>query len=549
MKKKIIIVAIILLVIALGITTFLAWENIVGLFVDEEPQSENEANIIIDTTEFVYDAVTPFRVLIPAEGRNEPEGLYQASLNRLEGLADVPIQWEYMNGGFGLNSWKKRIDNGKYPEVVIGKVFTSAEVSRYVEEERLFPLDGYINQENTPNIWKMFQERPDVKQASVYADGHIYTLPAVKEFMPEYVESVMWINQSWLDALNLKVPKTLPELKKVLLAFKNNDPNGNGVADEIPLTLYKKHQYSYPEVMLSSFGLATKFGSGNHWMTIKKGELTFAPVTEEWKNMIAYYRELYREGLLDPNAFIQEEEEFMAKQQSETSVVGVIWSNENPMLNGEEYVPIAPLGATAKTKPVWRVIPKFMGSTDVFCIFRNCKNPGAALRWVDKFYEPEQSILNAFGEPAENGLFSIKDDTFVWNDLPEETTFEDYLYECVLTGGMPCYLPEELYGSEKLPLREEWMSKVEACRLYKSYLDKEPWPRLLYLEEETEAISSLMSDIAILVNVKMEKWIIDGENLEDGWEQYKTDLESMGLGEVLEIHRNAYDRYQAGFVE
>lgn len=549
MKKKITIISIILAVLMLGTTAFLTWDSIVEFFVGEETVLEYGTEIKDDVMEFPYDTKTPFQVLIPAEGRNEPEGLYQTSLERLEGLADAPLVWEYMNGGHGLNSWKRKIEEGKYPEVVIGKVFTSSEISQYAEAGKLVPFEGYINEENTPNIWRMYQERPDVKKASVAADGHIYTLPAVKEFMPEYVENVMWINKAWLDKLNLRVPKTLPELKNVLRAFKENDPNGNGIADEIPLTLLKKSEYSYPEVLLSSWGMATRFGSGNHWMTVKKGAVMFAPVTEEWKKMIAYYRDLYREGLLDPNAFVQEEEEFLAKQQAETSVVGVIWSNENPMLNGEEYVAMAPLGASGNTKPVWRVTPKFTGTMDAFCIFKNCKNPGAALRWVDKFYQPEQSILNAFGEPADNGLFSVKDGVFVWNELPEEILFEDYLYQCVLTGGMPCYLPDELYGSQQLPLRDEWISKVEACRLYKPYLDKEPLPRLSFLEEEEETISALMSDIAILVNVKMEKWIIDGENLEDGWEQYKTDLESMGLGEVFAIYQAAYERYRSGEVK
>lgn len=547
MKKKIIIISIILGILILGISVFLSWDYLVDFFAGS-PQTpeENNTEAKVEAIAFPYDTKTPFRVLIPSEGRNEPEGLYQLSQERLEGLADAPLEWEYMSGGHGLNSWKRKIEEGKYPEVVIGKVFTSSEISQYAQEGKLVPLEAYINEENTPNIWKMYRDRPDVKKASVSADGHIYSLPAVKEFLPDYVESVMWINKSWLDRLDLRVPKTLTELKNVLRAFKEKDPNGNGVADEIPLTLFKKHEESYPEVLLSSWGLATRYGSGNHWMTVKKGEVQFAPVTEEWRKMILYYRDLYREGLLDPNAFVQEEEEFLAKLQSETSVVGMIWACENPMLNADEYVAIPPLRASSKVKPVWRVNPKYVGTSDVFCIFKNCKNPGAALRWVDKFYEVEQSIRNAYGEAAENGLFSIKDEAFVWNELPEETLFEDYLYECVLTGGMPCYLPEELYGSQQLPLRDEWVGRMEACRLYKPYLDDEPWPHLSYTPEEEEVISALMSDIAILVNVKLEKWIIDGENLEDGWEPYKTDLESMGLGEVFSIRQSAYERYRTG---
>ena len=45
-----------------------------------------------------------------------------------------------------------------------------------------------------------------------------------------------WINKNWLEKLNLAVPTTTEELKNVLIAFRDNDPNGNGQKDEIPLS-------------------------------------------------------------------------------------------------------------------------------------------------------------------------------------------------------------------------------------------------------------------------------------------------------------------------
>lgn len=44
----------------------------------------------------------------------------------------------------------------------------------------------------------------------------------------------MWIYKPWLEKLNLSEPKTLDEFYNVLKAFKEKDPNGNGLADEIP---------------------------------------------------------------------------------------------------------------------------------------------------------------------------------------------------------------------------------------------------------------------------------------------------------------------------
>ena len=41
----------------------------------------------------------------------------------------------------------------------------------------------------------------------------------------------LWIRKDWLDKLGLDVPKTLDDVVEVARAFKNDDPDGNGVDD------------------------------------------------------------------------------------------------------------------------------------------------------------------------------------------------------------------------------------------------------------------------------------------------------------------------------
>ena len=70
-------------------------------------------------------------------------------------------------------------------------------------------------------IWSPFEER------SYY--------PNYGSTAGDNAGQILWINYDWLLALNLSVPRTTKELEEVLLAFKNNDPNQNGIQDEIPL--------------------------------------------------------------------------------------------------------------------------------------------------------------------------------------------------------------------------------------------------------------------------------------------------------------------------
>ena len=45
----------------------------------------------------------------------------------------------------------------------------------------------------------------------------------------------LWIYQPWLDALGLEMPQTTDEFEQVLLAFKEQDPNGNGRGGRDPV--------------------------------------------------------------------------------------------------------------------------------------------------------------------------------------------------------------------------------------------------------------------------------------------------------------------------
>ncbi|MBO4560051.1 MAG: extracellular solute-binding protein, partial [Lachnospiraceae bacterium] len=70
----------------------------------------------------------------------------------------------------------------------------------------------------------------------------------------ERAGQILWINQEWLTKLGLAAPRTTDELYAVLKAFKKQDPNGNGKADEIPL-IGAADDYCYMpvELILNSF--------------------------------------------------------------------------------------------------------------------------------------------------------------------------------------------------------------------------------------------------------------------------------------------------------
>jgi len=103
-------------------------------------------------------------------------------------------------------------------------------VDQYGPEGAFVPLDDLI-EEHAPNIKAFFDEHPDLRSAATSADGNLYYIP----YLPDgkYGRGY-FIRQDWLATLGLEEPQNVEELHKVLTAFRNDDPNGNGETDEVP---------------------------------------------------------------------------------------------------------------------------------------------------------------------------------------------------------------------------------------------------------------------------------------------------------------------------
>lgn len=44
-----------------------------------------------------------------------------------------------------------------------------------------------------------------------------------------------YVNMYWLEKLGMEMPTNMDEFYEMLVRFKNEDPNGNGKPDEIPM--------------------------------------------------------------------------------------------------------------------------------------------------------------------------------------------------------------------------------------------------------------------------------------------------------------------------
>ncbi|MDL2233012.1 extracellular solute-binding protein [Ruminococcaceae bacterium OttesenSCG-928-L11] len=127
----------------------------------------------------------------------------------------------------------------------------------------------------------------------VKVDGAIYSVPNMLSVPTSYVTA---IRQDWLDKLGLSSPKTLEEYTNVLRAFTNNDPDGNGKNDTYGVC---SAGLKYLSPFLGAFGAT----ADQFYFLNDDGTITTNAISEEYRQGLAYLRDIYAEGLVDPECF------------------------------------------------------------------------------------------------------------------------------------------------------------------------------------------------------------------------------------------------------
>ena len=493
-----------------------------------------------------------------------PDNSEKPLVQQMNEAMGVTIEWNCVSGDTLTEKKNLLLNSGSdLPDALMAASMTDSELITYGANGILIPLEDYINEETMPNLMKIVEKRPEMLATCTMPDGHIYGLPTISEMGFEYKDGNTYyigaipqftaINTDWLEAVGMEMPTTVDELHDVLVAFKENDVNGNGdPTDEIPLS------FIFPEkngswcagigTLLAPFG-CTDYQADHR--AIKDGQVYYQAASEEYKNAIAYYHDWFEEGLIDIEVFSQDSSQYIAKGNGEDPRLGVFVWWEIPEVVGTEraesyeYLPIldGPDGTHHVNLNEMGTVSK-----DKFSVTSACKNPELLLKWVDQMYDPINSMQAIYGpigvywdeEPDENGCYSMRElepgetegELKSKSELlgPTEQLTEDY--------GTYYYLEDR--AQQRLDdLNSFWFNYVDSTEYY---------PTVTFTEEEINTINDRLSDIKALTEERTAHWLTDG-GIEEEWDQYLTDLENMGLNEVVSAWQAAYDRYQEALAQ
>lgn len=223
---------------------------------------------------------------------------------RLSEITNINFEFEVSETGTWPEQKNIALVGGEYGDIILrDKSATDANMA-VTDEETYGPQGIFLDltdliDQYAPNIKAMMEKYPDVKAAMTSMDGKIYGLPYV--FHTATVQGhTAFFSEEWMKNVGVdKVPETTDELYDMLVAFKEQDANGNGdPSDEIPFTCVGLTT-TIRDLLVPAF---TGLPDGLSFNLDDEGKVVYAPATEEYKEFLKYANKLYSEGLLDPSS-------------------------------------------------------------------------------------------------------------------------------------------------------------------------------------------------------------------------------------------------------
>ncbi|MBD1379739.1 ABC transporter substrate-binding protein [Metabacillus arenae] len=463
---------------------------------------------------------------------------------RLEEKTGIHIDWTNYTTDTFIEKRNLAVASGDLPDAIMDATFSDYDLQKLGSDGTIIPVEDLI-EEHMPNLKKVLKQAPEYRKMITASDGHIYSFPWIEELGEgkesiHSVDTFPWINVEWLEKLGLEMPKTTEELKEVLIAFKTQDPNGNGEADEIPMSFIINHGGEDLAFLFGSFGLGDNW---DHTVVTNDGKVTFTANQDGYKEAIKYFNELYKEGLIDEEAFEQDFNTYLAKGKEEKYGLYFTWDKSNITGFNDKYKLMNPLAGPSGEKNVTRTNGIGFDRGKMVITSAN-KNVELTAKWIDQLYDPIQSVQNnwgTYGDESQQNIFEFDESAGMLKHLPLDGAAPAELRQKTNIGG-PLAILDEYYGSvTTMPDDAAWRLDLMKEVMVPHMKADNTFPKVFFSLENIKELSTIETDLFAYVNRKRAEWIKSGK-VEEEWTEYLAELDRLKLDRWLEIKQSEYDR-------
>lgn len=431
----------------------------------------------------------------------------------------------------------------KFPDDIYGGNGLRSSILSYANQGAFLDLTDLIDK-YAPDIKAYMEAYPDRAACMKSPDGSIYMI----NYSPDGdVGRAYFIRTDWLNKLNLKMPTTFDELETVLYAFRDQDPNGNGEKDEVPLFNDKKTEL----IRYANLWNARVYGNDNTSERIildKDGKFYHGWTAPEFKTAMIGMAKWYKDKIIDQEAFTRKNNSARPTLWTQTNTGGMTheWLASTAAYNAnEELLKLAPdFKVEAMLPPSYDGTPGFeehrriVIKPDGWAISANCKNPEAAIKFMNWFFTEEGQIAANYGIEGES-----------YTMVNGKPVFTD---EVLSQTGVNLYLQTK-YGAQypigyamMYDYERQWTLKEgqDAYDLYEKNIDTirvPETPVMSFTEDEQKIYDTYISGLNTYLDETVQGFITGTIDVESEWDNYVAKCKELGSDELVKLYQTVYD--------
>jgi putative aldouronate transport system substrate-binding protein len=491
-----------------------------------------------------------------------------AFTKQLEKKYNIKFKWETTTQDSSVAPEKRQImmASGDYPDMFLlipwVDQFNQVDVEKLAKQGVALPLNDLIKK-YAPHIQKVIDTNADYKAMVTSPDGKIYGLPQLAETLHIQYPSKLWIDTAWLKKLNLQMPKTTEDMTKVLEAFKNDDPNGDGKKDEIPLS-GDSHDTLIPYFMNAFIYDPQNPDKGIQSTTVlNHGKVDIQADKAGWRDGLRYIKSLWDAGLIDKGAFTQNPAALSQEGNNSGPVVLGSASALHPYIfvnpgakdgRDKQYDAVPPLTGPDGADYATYAYGSVPGATFLLTNKASKNDQVAAIKMMDYLFTTEGQLdgnagpegkgwtkpaagdkaLDPNTKPAYKILQQSTDaaNADEWGALSQynnDTQFRDEQVE-----------PTDIYDPSGYERR-----LFQATQLYKGHEEKSAiFPTWAVWPDPNQAtqVATQQTNIDNYVTQNALAFITGSKSLDKDWDSYVKGFQGLGLSDYLKTLQNAYDK-------
>jgi putative aldouronate transport system substrate-binding protein len=413
--------------------------------------------------------------------------------------------------------------------------------------------------DSMPNVKEFFKEKP-VARKFVDVDGKIYTLPSDRGKGFAASGQHMLINKTWLDKLGLQVPTTWDELTDVLEAFKTQDPNGNGKADEIPMNINALPTDTLagwwsPFLFLNSTGIVTHYNSGptQQGFYVKNGKVGNVMQTKEFRSVLDYLASLKKDGLVPDDWVTTDKYGSRNAVGGDVAQVGAAFGWDQTAFSAagtnmnKQFItiPVPSAPGVSADETVWDA-SGISGANEFedyhMAMSSKAKNKEACLKIINLLYSEKYSVQQMMGSISDGYLKKTGDHSYESTDAFHKA--QDDAKIPALEDRLAGWIPDDVTivgdrGADSVTAADEPYDAQ-----YANFdLEKDCFPIYVRLgSADQTTVANNNTAIFTTVMPLIAKMAADGAD-DATWNSLQDNLKTLNIQQNIDTWQKAYDKY------